>query len=215
MSEHHEAHAKARAFFDDIWSRGDIWQLETSEFEQAKYRCQLDLLGPGPHGRALEIGCASGCFSRLLASQGDQVVALDVSPLAIQRARELAARAGDSTVDFRVANVMEFDPAPDGPWDLVVMSETIYYLGWLYPFWDVGWMAKQLFEATAPGGRLLMANTRVAIENQDYLLQPWIIDTYRDLFTNVGYRAQVEELFRGEKEGCTLEALVTVFRRPS
>ena len=28
---------KARAFFDDLWRRGDYWNLEGSLFEQAKY----------------------------------------------------------------------------------------------------------------------------------------------------------------------------------
>lgn len=38
------------------------------------------------------------------------------------------------------------------------MSETIYYLGWLYPLFDVAWMATQLYDSIAVGGRLLMAD---------------------------------------------------------
>ena len=35
-------------------------------------------------------------------------------------------------IDFRVANIMQYNPRAEGPWDLVVMTETIYCLGWLY-----------------------------------------------------------------------------------
>jgi hypothetical protein len=48
----------------------------------------------------------------------------------------------------------------------------------------VAWLAVQLFEATRSGGRLMLANSMD--ENEDWLLRPWIIRTYRDLFVNVG-----------------------------
>jgi hypothetical protein len=113
------------------------------------------------------------------------------------------------TVDFRVANIMDYDVRADGPWDLIVLSETIYYLGWLYPFFDVGWLAAELFGATRDGGRLLMANTSGGVE--DYLLRPWLIRTYRDLFLNVGYQLEAEEIFHGSKNGLNLEVLISLF----
>ena len=51
---------------------------------------------------------------------------------------------------------MDYDAPVAGPWDLIVMSETIYELGWLYPLFDVGWLAAELFAATRDGGRLMM-----------------------------------------------------------
>jgi SAM-dependent methyltransferase len=207
-----ETHERALRFFEGFWRQGDFWKLEASQFEQAKYDCQLAVLGRHRYARALEIGCGAGAFTRRLAAIADHVVALDVSPTAIERAR--AAGAGPGTVEFRVANVMDYDPHADGPWDLVVMSETIYYLGWLYPFFDVGWLAFQLFEATREGGRLLMANTCGGVE-EDYLLRPWLIRTYRDLFLNVGYALEAEEAFHGSKDGVPLEVLITLFTKPA
>jgi hypothetical protein len=52
-------------------------------------------------------------------------------------------------VDFRVANIMDYKPQVDGPWDLILFSDTMCYLGWLYPFFDVAWLAVQLFDARA------------------------------------------------------------------
>jgi SAM-dependent methyltransferase len=206
MDERLVIHEKARDFFDDVWRDGDFWRLETSEFEREKYASQMNLLGDRRYGRALEIGCGSGCFSRLLAGIADEVVALDVSPLAVERARALST--GWETIDFRVANIMEYDPAGEGPWDLIVMSETIYYLGWLYSFFDVAWLAVKLYNATHEGGRLLMANTCGGVE--DYLLYPPIIRTYHDLMLNVGYQLDEENVFHGSKDGHEHELTVLV-----
>ncbi len=209
MTEREILHRKAQAFFEDLWNRGDPWDLEASLFEQAKYARQVELLAGQRYDRVLEIGCGAGCFTRLLAPMAERVVALDISPIGIARAR--AAGTDLVAADFRVANIMEYDPRAEGPWDLVVMSETIYYLGWLYPFFDVAWLAAQLFAATRVGGRLLMANTYGG--GEDYILRPWVIRTYRDLFLNVGYRIEVEELFRGIKLGVTLEVLISLFAK--
>ena len=207
MTERKLINEKAHAFFEDLWKRGDPWEFETSEFERDKYARQLALLKERRYARALEIGCGNGCFTRLLAGIADRAVGLDISPTAIAQAREAAA--GLDAIDFRVANVMDYDTHAEGPWDLVVMSETICYLGWLYPLFDVAWLASELFSATRGGGRLLMANTCGGVE--DYLLRPWIIRTYRDLFLNVGFQLEAEEIFHGTKHGVDIEVLISRF----
>src|SRR5206468_8814380 len=126
-----------------------------------------------------------------------------------------AARAAQDDdfdqVEFRVANVMDWDPKAEGPWDLIVMSETIYYLGWLYSFFDVAWLASELFAATRTGGELLLANTQG--DALELLLRPSIIRTYHNLFVNVGYNIRVEEVLRGTKNGVGIEVLITLFGR--
>jgi SAM-dependent methyltransferase len=208
MNERNTIHAKAEAFFEDLWKRGDPWKFETSEFERAKYECEIAALGGRHYSRVLEIGCGAGWFTRSLIGIADHVLALDISPAAIERAR---AR-GLTGVDFRVANIMEYDMRATDPWDLIVMNETICYLGWLYSFFDVAWRAAEFFAATRGGGQLLMANTCGGVN--DYLLLPWIIRTYHDLFVNVGYLVQSEQLFRGEKDGVNIEVLISVFDKP-
>jgi hypothetical protein len=144
-----------------------------------------------------------------LAHIADRIVALDIAPAAIERA--LASGIGPATIDFRVANIMEYKPGPDGPWDLVVMTETICYLGWLYPFFDVAWLAAEIFTATRVGGRLLLANTLGEVN--DALLLPWIIRTYHDLFRNVGYQIEAEHLFKGTKKDVDFEVLMSLFSK--
>src|SRR5689334_5412466 len=202
---------KARTFFDDLWRRGDYWNLEGSAFEQAKYARQLQCIGDRRYAKALEIGCGGGCFTRMLAGRADRVVAIDVSAAAIDRARSRGDAGG--AIDYRIADIVAFDLTSDGPFDLVVMSETVYYLGWLFPFFDLAWLAGRLFDASADGGRLLMTNTAGGAKG--YLQKPWILDTYRDLFRNVGYHLRSQEPFTGEKDGTRLEASLCLFVRPA
>jgi|GEM_PF-628559 len=212
MNERHLISDRMRAHYDTVWKSGDAWGLETSEMDQARYEQQLGMLAGRGYERALEIGCGSGCFTLRLASIADRVVALDIAEAAVERALAQVAGAGPGKVEFRIADAMQYDPHSEGPWDLVVLSETMYCLGWLYPFFDIAFFARQLFNATSSGGRLLLTNTYGQAE-KDWLLQPWIIDTYRDLFRNVGYRLDNEEIFRGTKAGVEFSVLLTLFHK--
>jgi predicted TPR repeat methyltransferase len=169
---------------------------------------QLELLSDRRYRRALEIGCASGSFTRRLAELCDEVVAIDIAERAIETAR--AAGSEDSNVDYRVANVMELDLEREGSWDLVVLTETAYYLGWLYPMFDLAWLAHSLHEATVRGGRLLLANT---ISDEYGVMSRWLIRSYRDLFHNVGYAVETAESMRGTKETVEFEILISLFRK--
>jgi SAM-dependent methyltransferase len=211
MIEHGRIGEQAREFFEGLWRKGDVWDIETAEFPRRVHDRLIVLLEGQRFRRVLEIGCGGGVFTRRLAALADVVVALDIAPAAIERARAQNADLG--RVDFRVANVMEFNPRSEGPWDLVVMNEMICFLGWLYPFFNVAWLASELLAATAAGGRMIMANTMCDMEHP--LLLPWIIRTYHDLFRNVGYRVETEEVMRGVKDGVELEILVSRYLKPT
>jgi SAM-dependent methyltransferase len=203
---------KAAPFFENMWQRGDPWEFESSVFEQTKYARQLALLGGRRYARALELGCGAGAFTRLLARHADHVVAVDISPTAIARAGMLGTGLG--AADFRVTNIMEYDLYAEGPWDLVVISDTICYLGWLYSFFEIGWFASQLWAATRDGGYLLLANTLGAIDKTDDILyQPWLIRTYQSLFLNIGYCLEAEEIFRGTKHDAIVDVLISLLAK--
>jgi SAM-dependent methyltransferase len=197
---------KAQAFCEDLWQRGDFWNFEHSAYEQARCERLVALLDDRRYARVLEIGCGAGYFTRFLSHLADHIVAFDIAPAAIARAR--ARSIEGATVDFRVANIMDYTWREDGPWDLIVFCDTICYLGWLYSFFDVAWLAAELFAATCRGGRLLLANSMDEVE--DKLLLPHIIRTYRDLFLNAGYELETEEIFRGTKNGVDYEILMSL-----
>lgn len=80
----------------------------------------IELIDAGtvPAQRALEVGCGTGSNAIWLASRGFEVVATDVAPLAIERARARAAEAGvGDRCRFEVSDFLV--QAPAGPFGLV------------------------------------------------------------------------------------------------
>jgi SAM-dependent methyltransferase len=210
MTDREQLGKRAFEFSEGLWQRGDFWEFDTSEFERGRWARSIEILDGVRYPKALELGCGAGHFTRLLARLADHVVAFDIAPSAITRAR--AAETGATGIDYRVGNAMECGWRADGPWDLVVMNDTICYLGWLYPFFDVAWFASEIHAAIRPGGRFLMANAMDA--QYDKLLLPFVIRTYRDLFLNVGCRLVREETFSGTKHDVRFDVLISLFEKP-
>jgi SAM-dependent methyltransferase len=194
--------------FEEVWRAGDRWEFNTSEFEHGRFARQLEMIADRRYPRVLELGCGAGNFTKLLAPHADYLLGIDVSPTAIERARAL----GLKNVDFRVQDILKQEYSADEPWDLIVMSETIYCLGWLYPFFEIGYLAGDILTATNVGGRFLMANT-FGPDRKDYLSRPWMIHTYRDLFLNVGFDLEREENYAGSKEGVDVHSLISMYKK--
>lgn len=66
--------------------------------------------------RALELGCGTGSSAVWLAQQGFEITALDLSPQAIEKARQRAEAAGVN-VRFLVADVLNPPPELANPFD--------------------------------------------------------------------------------------------------
>lgn len=202
-----------RDHYDGVWSVGDRWSFETSDYERKRLDFLAAFLADRRYRRAVEIGCGAGALTERLEPFVDDLHALDVAAAAIARAEErLGPRGRRGGVTFLAANAMTHDFEATGPWDLIVLSETIYCLGWLYPAFEVGLFALALAASLAPGGRLLLANTFGA--ERDWLMRPCLILTYRDLFVNVGLERERETEFIGTKDGEDFRVLVSLFRRP-
>ncbi len=125
----------------------DPWDFATSPYEQGKYDATIRALSDARHGHGLELGCSIGVLTRRLAACCDTLVAIDASPTAVASARRRTADAGN--VEVRAAVLPE--GLPDGPWDLVVASEVLYY----FPPPLLGTLLDALEAALTPGGTLL------------------------------------------------------------
>jgi SAM-dependent methyltransferase len=224
LGRREDADREAERFFEEHWRKGDAWSFDSSPWESTRLDRLRDILAEGRYERALEIGCGAGHFTERLLPLVGSVLAIDVAPAAIEKARARLATAvagpgasGDPRLpappraEIRAANVMHTDLRAEGPFDLVVLTETVYYLGWLYPFFSVAWLARDLFAATRPGGRLLLANTLGDIG--DALVLPEIVRSYHDVFKNAGYETEREETLRGRKDGVEMEVLISLLRR--
>ncbi len=136
------------ASFDRLYrENGDPWSYETSAYEAEKYARCLALLPPRRFARALDVGCSIGVMSEAIARRCDRLLGLDFAPSAIDRAR---AR-GVPGARFEVAGVPE--GWPEGQWDLIVLSEVLYYLSPGALDEMIGLVSDRL----APGGACLVA----------------------------------------------------------
>jgi ubiquinone/menaquinone biosynthesis C-methylase UbiE len=75
--------------------------------------------------QALEIGCGSGAFARLLATRSGQVLALDMSPQMICLAQERSQRYPNIT--FQVADALSYE-LPSNHFDCIVSIATLHHL---------------------------------------------------------------------------------------
>ncbi len=111
----------ARLYADD----GDPWHVRTSAYELAKREAALAILGSRRHRRALEAGCGEGHLTGALIASGkaEQAVGIDRDPAIVDRAN---ARGFGEHARFQVGSLP--DDLPDGPFDLLVLSEILYFL---------------------------------------------------------------------------------------
>lgn len=98
--------------WDERYRSGDTpWDVGVVD-EHLEQAVSTGLARPG---RALEVGCGTGTNARWLAQRGFSVLGVDLSPLAIEKAK--AEHAGGS-VSFRCLDFLN-DEIHDGPFDLV------------------------------------------------------------------------------------------------
>lgn len=102
---------------DDI----DPWRFRTSDYEREKYDATIGALAKKRYRHGLEVGCSIGVLTAMLSARCEQLLAIDASPTAIAEAK----RNAPSRVEFRVATVP--GDFPDGIFDLIVLSEVMYY----------------------------------------------------------------------------------------
>lgn len=142
-------------WFEDLYAReGDPWAFETSPYEAAKYDHTLASLPACADGsrfaRALEVGCANGVLTERLAPRCEALVAVDVSETALAQARARLAAMPQVSVERRVLPA----EAPDGAFDLVLLSEVVYY----WDRADLSRMADWLRAHLSSGGHLLLVH---------------------------------------------------------
>ena len=135
-----------RLFRDD----GDPWDLETSGYEREKRQATLDALPARRFASGLEIGCAFGVLTEQLVERCDRLLALDVSLVAIERARQRLAR--HPNVTLRVAELPRDWPA--GRYDLIVLSEVLYFMSAS----EIEAVGRAAHASLEPGGVCLLVN---------------------------------------------------------
>lgn len=103
--------------------REDPWGLRGPPFTQYRYLALLERIAAfTPCERLVDVGCGEGVFTRYLTGVAKQVVGIDLSLTAIERARRTVPDA-----EFYCTPLQRFQP--DRPFDVVVAAEMLYYAG--------------------------------------------------------------------------------------
>jgi 2-polyprenyl-3-methyl-5-hydroxy-6-metoxy-1,4-benzoquinol methylase len=95
---------------------------------------------------ALDIGCGTGTFARMLAARADYVLAVDLSPEMIRLAGEQSAQYPN--IEYRVADALAYD-LPGESFDCVVSIATLHHL----PMEE---MLLKIRKTLKPGGTLVV-----------------------------------------------------------
>jgi 2-polyprenyl-3-methyl-5-hydroxy-6-metoxy-1,4-benzoquinol methylase len=99
----------------------------------------------------LEVGCGDGQTSRLLAKQGNEVVSIDISAVALDVARGLASDEG-LALEYRYGDARSLD-LPDASFDYVVSEHFVEHLS----SDDLLTHLAEVRRVLKPGGHYLMA----------------------------------------------------------
>lgn len=137
---------------------------------RAARRAELVSVGAqlGIGSRALEIGCGTGMFTEIFARTGATIVAVDISPDLLQRARARGLPA--NRVHFLEKQFEECDV--EGPFDAVIGSSVLHHL-------EVDEALRRIFALLLPGGRMSFAepnllNPQVYAERRIPILRRWM-----------------------------------------
>jgi SAM-dependent methyltransferase len=113
-----------RAYFDAMYDGdADPWDFETSAYEQRKYALTMASLPRLRYESVFEPGCSIGVLTELLAARCDRLLATDLVPAALHRARHRCAALGHVRFEQRAIP----EEWPEATFDLVVLSEIAYY----------------------------------------------------------------------------------------
>jgi SAM-dependent methyltransferase len=112
----------------------------------ALYHAELLRDVPQRVGRALDVGCGTGSFARLLAERAEQVDAIDLSPAMIDVARQRSV--GHPNIRFEVADFLA-SPMDNGAYDVIASIATLHHV-------PLRSALPRLAAALAPGGTLVV-----------------------------------------------------------
>ncbi len=112
------------SYFEGQYARGDDpWHLADRWYDRRKYELTVAALPRPRYRRAFEPGCSIGVLSELLAPRCDALLCADRARAAVGT----AARRLDGLPQVTLQHMAVPEEWPVGSFDLVVLSELLYY----------------------------------------------------------------------------------------
>jgi SAM-dependent methyltransferase len=139
------------AYFERLYAADpDPWRFKTSAYEAAKYAATVAALADRRYAAALEVGCSIGELSARIAPLCDAFLGLDITEVPLAEARARCAGLGQA----RFACMAVPGAWPEGQFDLILLSEVLYFLNAA----DIRGTAERVQASLSPGGRVLLVN---------------------------------------------------------
>jgi cyclopropane fatty-acyl-phospholipid synthase-like methyltransferase len=179
----------AAGYFDSLYDGSqDPWNVATSWYERRKYALTIASLPSESYAHALELGCAFGEMTAMLAERCQYVTAVDCSHSAVERARR--ERGDLANVDWVEATLPAGMPAV--PFDLVVASEVLNYLSAA----DLDDQMERMIEVLEPDGHLVAVH---------YIAHHPLAYGGKDVHAHICSRSELEHLVTHEDESFVLD----------
>jgi SAM-dependent methyltransferase len=139
------------AYFERLYAADpDPWRFRTSAYEAAKYAATVAAIADRRYGAALEVGCSIGELSARVAPLCDAFLGLDITEVPLAEARSRCAALPQA----RFACMAVPGAWPDGRFDLVLLSEVLYFLNAA----DIRSTAERIRSCLPSDGRVLLVN---------------------------------------------------------
>lgn len=140
-------------WLDSQFGTPDPWQYRSCAEEQARFASALRMLDEVRAGRSIgrcfEIGCAEGVFTSMLAPRCEELTAVDISQVALSRAKATVPQARFATWNLR------HDDFPTGV-NLIVLMDVLE----MFPPREIASAREKVVSALKDGGLLLIGNSR-------------------------------------------------------
>jgi len=179
----------------------DPWGVDERWYEQRKRDLTLAMLPRRAFARGLEVGCSTGALAAGLAGRCGDLLAVDSSPAAVERARH---RLGD--LDHVRVEVLQVPHEwPSGPFDLVVVSEMAYFLS-----------PRELRDLVDRVRRSLTPDGVVVLCHWQHRIDGWVLngEQVRHAFTDDG-RLTVQATYRDRDVEIVLLGTADVLPEPT
>jgi cyclopropane fatty-acyl-phospholipid synthase-like methyltransferase len=138
-------------YFDALYTADpDPWKFAASPYERDKYTLTLNAMPKPRYRSALEVGCSIGVLTRSLASRCDTLIAIDAAQTPLLEARRRCA----DLPGVRFEHMFVPDQWPDGVFELILLSEVVYYLSRD----DVGRLAAKVINSLPKGGSVILVH---------------------------------------------------------
>lgn len=144
--------ALVRGYFEHVYRSADPYAIADDPLERQKRAGTLAALEGRRFARVLEIGGGEGLLAERLASHADELIMVDLSRRALERARRRLADLPN--VHIRQLDIVA-QPLP-GTFDLIVCSEVLIYV----QLEQLDEIRGKILAALAPGGHLLLVHSR-------------------------------------------------------